>query len=99
MIAWSELTQAQKAVLAELYDNRHRLLRPGYVGIQVWGDDKTHRKPQHYARIGGRVLRSLEREGLVSFITVDAGRFQDWGWRMTPAAARLMGKPSVRGQR
>jgi len=39
---------------------------PGQLGEALWWSPLTRRLPQSYARPAGRVLRSLERQGLVA---------------------------------
>jgi hypothetical protein len=74
------MTNVQKIVLELLQQNQHRLLRPGHIGEQVWGDaTNKHLMPQAWCRPAGKVLRGLERDGLVQWLTTQ----DDWGWKIT----------------
>ena len=53
------------------------------IGSLLWG--RPHRKPQAFARPGGRLLHRMKREGLVTQY-YDGRHF--FLWRLTPAGEK-----------
>jgi len=74
------LTETQWKVLREV-DHWGPCIGPGWIGFQVFNDG-LNRKPQHYARPGGKVLRALERLGLV--------KRENGGWSVSVKGRNLI---------
>lgn len=84
-----KLSEAQKKVLR--YMRRFHetiLLGPGTVGMDALASEESRRfrKPQAFARVGGKVLNALKKKSLVEYV-VDRclldNRHDYWGWRLT----------------
>lgn len=73
----SVLSISEERALARM--SRERPTRAGEIGMAVAVDVPASRKPQHYARLGGKVAKSLVARGLARWV---AGR-HDWGWVRT----------------
>jgi len=54
-------------------------LPTGTVGSELWQQRDRHRMPQHYARPAGKLLRRLERRGLVTW----GENYRHWVWKLT----------------
>lgn len=75
-----KLTRAQRAMLAIL-DTKSTPFPPGILGAEMWAPKSTSRKPQHYARPAGNVLKRLESFGYVRQARLFGSRA--FGWEIT----------------
>lgn len=69
------LTDIERRMLALLDYSSPK--RPGWLGSCLW--PTRHRMPQHFARPAGRVLKGLEKRGLVRWISRMDNRYA-FGW-------------------
>lgn len=59
--------------------------RAGHFGQELAGANDRMRKPQSYARSGGKALNRLEKRGYARrFYTYDS----NWGWEITEAGLK-----------
>lgn len=70
-----KLSKAESDMLAILSTEHPQTT--GHLGATLWAaKSKVSRTPSAYARPAGRVLRSLQRKGLVVHVT----RYDVYGW-------------------
>jgi len=96
------ISDAQRKVLDVLARNSERLLGPGYVGDEVWGPEESRHGSNcsaPFARVAGKMLKSLKALGYVEYVCVTASRPSldsvDWGWRITPSGNMEIERSSV----
>lgn len=85
-----KMTPGQMKVLKFMVDHEEKTghrgaFPPGYIGQDIWGNMRTQRQPQAYARTSGKILNALKTHGLVTIVM--EGRFPRW--QITSTGERL----------
>ena len=74
------MTLADERALEVLRRENGRLVGPGYVGSELWGERQRGGNCScPWARPAGKVLKRLERAGLAEWVHEGSS----WGWRVT----------------